>query len=145
MNPYLFIVNVEIAIVRSGRYLLVVRSDEEEYAAGLLALPGGKVDPRTVADNVLEETAKREVMEEVGLEVTTLEYLKSKSVEIHEGIFGVDVVFLAEVLPGEPTPGDPSEVKELLWLSADEVFRYERTPAWLADNIRAAQARLDAK
>lgn len=145
MNPWLYIVNVEIAIVRAGRYLLVVRSDEEEYAAGLLAFPGGKVDPRTVADNVLEETAKREVMEEVGLEVTSLEYLKSKSVEIHEGTFGVDIVFLAEVAPGEPIPGDPSEVKELLWLTADEVLRYEHTPAWLADNIRTAQARLDAR
>ncbi len=140
----MYIVNVEVAVVRSGRYLVVRRSAEEEYAAGVLALPGGKVDPRTVSDHVLEETAKRELLEEVGLKVTRLEYLKSKSVELRADTYGVDVVFLAEVEPGEPTPGDPKEVSELLWLTADEVLGNDQAPAWLIDNIRVAQRRLGA-
>jgi len=145
VEPWKYIVNVEIAVVRSGRFLLVRRSADEEYAAGVLALPGGKVDPRTVADHVLEETAKRELFEEVGLKATRLEYLKSKSVELRADTFGVDVVFLAEVEPGESTPGDPKEVSELLWLSADEVFQRQEAPAWLVDNIRVAQERVEAR
>ncbi|MFA5569739.1 MAG: NUDIX domain-containing protein [Trueperaceae bacterium] len=145
MEPWKYIVNVEIAVVRSGRYLVVRRSAAEEYAAGVLALPGGKVDPRIVADHVLEVTAKRELFEEVGLKAIRLEYLKSKSVEIRADTFGVDVVFLAEVEPGEPTPGDPAEVSELLWLSAEEVFHSQEAPGWLVDNIRVAQERVEAR
>lgn len=142
MDRWKYVVNVEVAVVREGRFLLTVRSDEEEYAAGVLALPGGKVEPRSVDQDVLELTARREVLEETGLTVTRLEYLESKSFEMHEDTFVVDVVFLAEVEPGEAVPGDPREVKELLWLTADEVLGHELTPDWLAAGIRLARARL---
>ena len=62
------IVNVEGAIVKDGRYLMIVRG-EEEYAPGGLTLPGGKVEGASNLDSVLEETLHREIAEEAGLEV----------------------------------------------------------------------------
>ncbi len=141
MDRWKYVVNVEVAVVRGDRFLITVRSDEEEYAAGGLAFPGGKVDPRTVSQAVLEETARREVLEETGLTVTRLEYLESKSFQMFEDTYVVDVVFLAEVEEGEAVPGDPREVAELLWLTAEEVLTHELTPEWLATSIRVAQER----
>lgn len=142
MDRWKYVVNVEVAVVRGDRFLLTVRSAEEEYAAGGLAFPGGKVDPNTVTDAVLEETAHREILEETGLTVTRLEYLESKSFRMREDAYVVDVVFLAEVEPGEERAGDPREIAELMWMTAEEVLADERTPAWLASSVRAAQRRL---
>jgi 8-oxo-dGTP pyrophosphatase MutT (NUDIX family) len=74
-----YIVNVEGAIVRDGRYLMVVRG-EEEYAPGGLSFPGGKVEGQGSSEDVLEETLRREIAEEVGLEVETdMAYLRSSA------------------------------------------------------------------
>ncbi|MGI8486686.1 MAG: NUDIX domain-containing protein, partial [Thermomicrobiales bacterium] len=62
-----FLVNVEVAIVRGDEYLMIVRGDDEEFGAGWLGMPGGKVDWNEPLADVLEHTARREVMEEVGL------------------------------------------------------------------------------
>ena len=59
----LVVVNVEAAVYHVGRYLMVVRGDEEEYGAGHLAFPGGTVDFTDMPD-ILEQTAVREVLEE---------------------------------------------------------------------------------
>ena len=37
----LFIVNVEGAILRGERYLMIVRGEAESHAAGTLSMPGG--------------------------------------------------------------------------------------------------------
>ena len=96
MDEYKYVVNVELAVVRGDKFLMTVRSEGEEYAPGALAYPGGKLEPATVEVNVLEETARRELLEETGLTVKRLEYLESKSFEMNEGTFALDVVFLAE-------------------------------------------------
>ena len=45
-----YIVNVEGAIVRDGRFLMAVRSEQEAHAPGTLALVGGKVDVPVTVD-----------------------------------------------------------------------------------------------
>lgn len=88
-----YIVNVEGAIVKDGRYLMVVRG-EEEYAPGGLNFPGGKVEGAGNIDDILEETLRREIAEEVDLEVhDEMAYVRS-SAFVAEGEPVVDVVFL---------------------------------------------------
>ena len=48
-----YTVNVEGAIVKDGRYLMIVRG-EEEYAPGGLSFPGGKVEGAGNLDDILE-------------------------------------------------------------------------------------------
>lgn len=55
------IVNVEAAIVRDGRYLMIVWGEEESHAPGTLSIPGGKVEDAGLIGNVLEETLRREI------------------------------------------------------------------------------------
>lgn len=70
----MFIVNVEGAIRKEGKWIIAERSKQEEHAAGLLSLIGGKVELEGNPSNILEETLKREIFEEIG--VTIKEHLR---------------------------------------------------------------------
>ncbi|MHA2156748.1 MAG: hypothetical protein ACXABU_15495 [Candidatus Hodarchaeales archaeon] len=43
---YFYIVNVEAAIFKEEKWLLIERSEKEEYGGGLLSFVGGKVDKK---------------------------------------------------------------------------------------------------
>ena len=43
LPPYWYIVNVEVIIVKEGRYLMVTRGEQEIHSPGVLTVPGGKV------------------------------------------------------------------------------------------------------
>ena len=135
----LFIVNVEGAILRGERYLMIVRGERERHAAGTLSMPGGKVELGEIGDDVLERALRREVKEEVGLEVTNVQYLESKSFIADDGEPVVDIVFLCACEEGEAVAGDPEEVAELRWLTAREVYVHPRTPPWIRQSIEKAE------
>jgi len=96
-----YIVNVEAAIYRGDQWLIVKRSQQEEHAPDTLALVGGKVEIESAKDDVLEETLRREVMEEVGVEVDVVDYLESKAFAADDGRIVVDIVFLCRYKGGE--------------------------------------------
>ena len=85
-----YVTNVERAIVKDGRYLMIVRG-EEAYAPGGLTLPMGKVEGAGNLDSILADTLRREIVEETGLEVhTEMVYVRS-SAFIADGHPVVDV------------------------------------------------------
>ena len=43
--------NVEAAIHKNDKWLIIKRSEKEEHAPGLLALVGGKVETKNVENN----------------------------------------------------------------------------------------------
>lgn len=145
MDRYQYVVTVEVAVARGERFLFTVRADDKSYAPGILAYPGGKVEPEVVGTDVLEEAARRELREETGLEVDDLEYLESKSFKMFDDTFALDVVFLAEAAEGEPEVADPNEVKDVLWLTLDEVLEHPLSPPWMAQSIRRAARRLEER
>ncbi|KAB2334529.1 hypothetical protein F7731_15090 [Cytobacillus depressus] len=61
----MFIVNVEGAIWKNDKWLIIERHMQEEHAGGLLSLVGGKVDKEGNSADILERTMKREIFEEV--------------------------------------------------------------------------------
>ncbi|MFN2292475.1 MAG: NUDIX hydrolase [Anaerolineae bacterium] len=133
-----YIVNVEAAIARDGRYLMIVRS-EEEFAPGGLNFPGGKVEGREGTDDVLEDTLRREIAEEVGLEVDDeMAYLRS-SAFLAEGDPVVDVVFLCRWESGIAVAADPAEVAAVRWLTADEAIAHPETPPWTRLSLKLAE------
>ena len=147
-NDNKFIVNVEAAIYKEGKFLIVKRSEEEDHAAGELALVGGKVEIETndVIDNILEKTVKREIEEEVSIQVDDeMHYLESKFF-VSETMNGVvDIVFLCKYKQGTARCNDLEEVAEVYWLSADEILNNEKTPYYLKDSIRKAMSCLNKK
>ncbi|MFN2228094.1 MAG: NUDIX hydrolase [Anaerolineae bacterium] len=133
-----YIVNVEGAVVKDGQYLMVVRS-EQEYAPGGLNFPGGKVEGVSSLDDVLEETLRREIAEEVGLEVhDEMAYLRS-SAFVAEGDPVVDVVFLCRHKAGAAFVADPAEVAAVRWMTAAEVIDHPEIPPWTKLSLELAE------
>lgn len=135
-----FIVNVQCAVVRDGRYLMIVRGDGVGHAPGVLAFPGGKTELGDGPSDVLESTARREVLEETGVRVSQpLEYVRSKTFEMTEGGSVVDVLFLGEYKSGEPTIADATEVADIKWMGAEETLSHPKTPPWLKESIEQVE------
>jgi 8-oxo-dGTP pyrophosphatase MutT (NUDIX family) len=139
-----YIVNVEGAIVKEGRYLMAVRG-EGEYAPGALSFPGGKVEGAGIAADILEETLRREIVEEVGLEVhPEMAYVRS-SAFLAMGEPVVDVVFLCRWQAGSAVAADPAEVAAVHWLTPAEILAHPGIPPWtrlalqLAEKVRLAR------
>lgn len=97
---------VSVAVVRGDRVLLVRRA--RPPSQGLYAFPGGKVDP----GETLEQAARRELMEETGLEANAFRPVETILIEGAGEGHPVDyrlTVFAAEYRDGEPEPADDAE------------------------------------
>lgn len=134
----MFIVNVEGAIYKEGKWLIVKRSEKEDHAPGALALVGGKVDQEGNSTYILERTLIREVEEEVGVIVSNLTYVNSSSFIADSGVPVVDIVFLCSYEFGEPYAKDPDEVASVAWMSTQEILDSEEIPDFLKVNIQLA-------
>ncbi|MCW3842286.1 NUDIX domain-containing protein [Micromonospora yasonensis] len=136
-----FVVNVEVFLHRDGRWLLIRRSAREDHAPGLLSGVGGKVEPAGDGDDVLAETARREVAEEVGVDLTgvTLSYVESRAFTTDDGDPVVNVVF-AGPLPAEAEPAvaSPEEVAGLVWVTLAEAEADATCPPWIRGSLRQA-------
>jgi 8-oxo-dGTP diphosphatase len=140
MPPVTYIVNVEAAIYREDKYLMIVRGSEEAQSPGELGLPGGKVDIVGSLDSILEETLQREVREEVSIEIEPgLRYVESKTYLMDTGYPVVDIVFLCRFRSGEPQIRDPHEVESIHWMTAQEILEQAEATEWTRQSIRQAE------
>ena len=136
-----YIVNVEGVIYNQEdkKYLMVVRGAGEEYLPGVLTFPGGKVEGAEFEQDILETTIRREILEEVSVEVyDDVTYVESHSF-IGDGEPCVDVVFLCRYLKGEACSGDPEEVDSVVWMRYEDVLAHEKAPEWTKDSLRLAE------
>lgn len=140
MEDLTYIVNVEAAIYKNDKWLIIKRSEMEEHAPGILSMVGGKVETKIGESEVLEETLKREVMEEVGIQVSdSLHYVESKSFISDIGQVVIDIVFLCKHKSGEPKCMLADEVSEVYWMSYAEILGNKNTPIWIKKSIEKAE------
>jgi len=140
MSNLLYIVNVEAAIYKNDKWLIIKRSEKEEHAPGLLSMVGGKVETELSENNVLEDALVREITEEVGINVCErIYYLESKSFISDKGQMVIDIVFLCKYKSGEPKSMSADEVSEVYWMSSTEILENERAPIWLKESIKKAE------
>jgi len=142
-----YVVNVSVLLRRGGRWLLIRRGAGESHAPGRISDVGGKVDSRAAAEpDILESTARREVLEEVGLDLTgvPLRFAESALFTTDDGDPVVNVLFAAD-LPDGPQPriAAPDEVAEFDWLTLGEVAARPDCPPWTLRMLRAAAAELE--
>lgn len=137
----MFIVNVEGAVYKEDKWLLIRRSKVEEHAGGELSLVGGTVDHEGDSNDILERTLHRELFEEVGVKVkNTIQYVRSTSFISANGKEVVDIVFLCEFDKGDPYAKSQDEVESIHWLTTAEIVNNEEIPFYLRDSILAAEA-----
>jgi 8-oxo-dGTP pyrophosphatase MutT (NUDIX family) len=128
----MFVVNVEGAIERDGRYLMIVRGLEESHAPGALSFPGGKVEPTDEPENALESTLLREISEEVGVEIRKkMTYVESRLFDMDDGSKVLNVLFLCHIEAGTPFVGS-EEVQSVRWMTPEEILRDR--PPWFKDS-----------
>jgi 8-oxo-dGTP diphosphatase len=140
VQSHWYVVNVEAAILKNGQYLMIVRGEQESHAPGVLTLVGGKVESTGDVDDILEETLRREVREEVAIEIQDdMEYIESKAFVADDGEPVVDVVFLCRYAGGTPMIADRGEVAAVQWMTAQEVLAHPQTPEWTRRSIELAE------
>lgn len=139
-----FVVNVEVFLHRDGRWLLIKRSDQEAHAPGLLSGVGGKVEADCDGDGVLEETARREVEEEVGVDLAGVEltYVESAAFVTDDGDPVVNVVFSGAIPTHvEAVAASSHEVAGLMWLTVGEAEADPNCKPWTRRSLRRAALR----
>lgn len=134
----MFIVNVEAAIYKNKKWLLIKRSEKEEHAGGVLSLVGGKVEKEGFSTNILERTLIREIAEEVGVKVSNIRYVNSSSFLTDAGISVVDIVFLCNHQFGEAFAKSPDEVDSVVWMTTEQILDNSSIPIYLKENIKLA-------
>ena len=98
-----------MVLVRRGNELLLARSPH--FKPGVFSALAGFVEP----GETLEECAKREVREEVGIEIANLRYFHSQPWPFPNSLM---VAFFADYAGGCIKP-DPDEIEAADWFSPD--------------------------
>lgn len=107
-----------IVVNDKGQILLEKRSDTHNYS-----YPGGSVE----LGEKVEEAAKREMYEEVGLIANSLQFFTIASgEELHfkypngDEVYNVDIVYICKDYSGN-LKAEESEVEELKWFDIDKL------------------------
>lgn len=137
-----FVVVVECIIEHQEKYLIITRPQDVQ-AGGLLAFPGGKVDVEDGAQDadILINAVKREVLEEVGLD------LKAPIEFVTSGFFlGLNdepvlaLVFYVKLNDAQvDVKPSAREVPEYAWMTTNEIAVHSKSPVWVKRYLKAAQ------
>jgi 8-oxo-dGTP diphosphatase len=139
VDSEVYAVTVCVLIHRGNSFLLVVRSPGVAYAPNMIGMIGGHVDVTDPGRDVLEATARREVAEEVGLDLSgvPLTYLESEFFITDGGERQITVTFAARASSAdEPYVNAPDELAEVGWWTLNDLEADPRCPPWLPALIR---------
>lgn len=126
------IVLVSGVIFKSDKVLIAQRSFDEVQAPGKWSIPGGKVDVNNVHKNILEDTLRREVEEEVGIQIEeNMDYVISSSFIRIDKSPVVTILFKCIWKSGKAKPLDDSIAVK--WIDRKETRSYD-----LADGVENA-------
>lgn len=127
---------VSAAVIRDSRILMVRRANPP--CAGLLALPGGKIEP----GETLFAAAARELLEETGVHANPLHVLTAADMFDHDAngqlrSHFVIVTILCDWLSGDGMAAD--DALELFWMNIDAIASaYDEICAPAAEVAREA-------
>jgi mutator protein MutT len=133
----MFLLNVVECIIRHKNHFLIIQRPSHGHAANLLAFPGGKLDQDDLLENhnVLELAAKREVREEVGINLTNpLHYVTTNYFKDDSGTQVIDTIFLCVLNENASRPQVHASIREVanyFWMTFEEIKAHKNTPPWL--------------
>lgn len=122
-------------IMKDGKYLIAKRAMSEKAFPGKWTVPGGKLEARDYLSrdfdtqegkqwyNVIEDLVRREVREEVNLEISGLGYVTSLIFIRHDGIPTLVISLYANYSSGEVKLSD--ELEECKWVTLEEAKDYD--------------------
>ena len=126
-------ITATVILVKENKFLITKRADWEKAFPGKWTVPGGKLevldyvlkekDTGSHWYNVLEDLAKKEVFEEVGLEIKNIEYVTSLVYVRSDNIPSLIISLWAEPV-GEQI-NLCKALTEYKWVSLEEARNYE--------------------
>ena len=117
------IINVCGAVIRRGSKILICGRAPGTKLAGYKEFPGGKAEP----GETLSECLRREIREELGTEIYTLDTAYQAWVELPDRLFHLH--FIRSVIQdGAPEPS-PQENQSMEWLETAELDSVNMLPA----------------
>ena len=133
-NNRLHEVVITAIIVKDGKYLITRRSPNKRRFPGMWTVPGGKLETSDYIDlpkdtkhywyNVLEQVLRREVREEVGIEIKNIEYVTSLATVHDDGAPSLVISCVADYESGE-IHLDPEETDRFEWVTLAEAKQYD--------------------
>jgi 8-oxo-dGTP pyrophosphatase MutT (NUDIX family) len=121
-------------IVKGGKYLITKRSLTKKRFPGKWTVPGGKLETKDYVDlpkdtkyywyNVLEKVLRREVKEEVGIEIKNIEYVTSLATIHSNGNPSLVISCVADYVKGK-IKLQKEETDEFTWVSLKEAKKYD--------------------
>src|SRR3989344_1036592 len=133
-NKYLHEVAITAIIIKDNKYLITRRSVNKKRFPEMWTVPGGKLEtddyinlPRDTTDywyNVLEKVLRREVKEEVGLDIKNIVYVTSLATVHGDGNPSLVISCLADYDLGEVVL-KPDEADAFKLVSLEEAKEYK--------------------
>ena len=133
-NQHLHEVAITAIIVKDGKYLITRRSLNKKRFPGMWTVPGGKMetddylklpkDTEFYWYNVLERTLRREIKEEVGIDIDNIEYVTSLATVHADGSPSLVISCMADYVSGE-VKLQPEENDQFAWVDLEEAKNYK--------------------
>jgi 8-oxo-dGTP pyrophosphatase MutT (NUDIX family) len=121
-------------IIRDGKYLITRRSKNKKRFPGMWTVPGGHLETHDYTDlpkdtdfywyNVLEKVLRREVKEEVGIEIKNIEYVTSLATIHTDGNPSLVISCMADYVGGV-IKLQKEETDDFAWVSLKEAKKYD--------------------
>lgn len=108
-------VGVGVLIIKDGKYLVGKRKNS--HGAGEWAFAGGHLEYM----ESIEECAKREVMEEAGIEIENVRFLRLENNKQYKPKHYVDIGVVADWKSGEPQVLEPDKRENWEWRDLDDI------------------------
>jgi 8-oxo-dGTP diphosphatase len=108
-------VGLGVVVFRDGKFLLGKRKGS--HGAGEYSPPGGGLEH----GESLEECAKREVMEEAGIEITNIRFLCVFNQRFYPPNHFVNIGLVADWKSGEPKVMEPEKCDGWDWFTLDDL------------------------
>lgn len=134
LNDYLHEVAITAIIIKGDKYLITRRAKTKKRFPGMWTVPGGKLEtrdylnlPKDTKDywyNVLEKTLKREVKEEVNIEIGNIEYVTSLATVHQDKNPSLVISCMADYISGS-IKLQQEESDDFTWVSLSEAKKYE--------------------
>lgn len=149
-SQYLHEVAITAIVVQDGKYLVIKRSATKRRFPNMWTVPGGKLEtsdyldlPKDTKDywyNVLEKTLRREVKEEVGIEIANIEYVTSLATVHADGAPSLVISCMADYVSGDITL-QKEEADEFAWVTLEDAKGYDLIDG-IYDELVMAEAKL---
>lgn len=133
-NQYLHEVAITAIIIKDGKFLIIKRSATKRRFPNKWTVPGGKLETKDYLDlskdtefywyNVLEKVLRREVREEVNLEIKNIEYVTSLATVHADSNPSLVISCVADYESGDISL-QLEETDDFAWVSLEDSKKYD--------------------